>query len=30
MVVFATRADITGLVVQPSAMAIYRGVGHAP
>ena len=30
MVIFATRADITGLVVQPSAMALYRGVEHTP
>jgi len=28
MVIFATRADVTGLAVQPSAMALYRGVGH--
>ena len=30
MVIFATRADITGLVVQPSAMALYRSVEHTP
>jgi len=30
MVIFATRADISGLAVQPSAMALYRGVGRTP
>ena len=30
MVMFATRADIKGLSVQPSAMALYRTVEHAP
>jgi len=30
MVVFATRADIVGLAVQSSAIALYRGVGRAP
>ena len=30
MVMFATRAGIRGLAVQPSAMALYRAVEHAP
>lgn len=30
MVIFGARADILGLAVQPSAMALYRGVEHAP
>jgi peptide/nickel transport system substrate-binding protein len=29
-VVFATRSNIRGLVVQPSAMGLYRGVERAP
>jgi peptide/nickel transport system substrate-binding protein len=29
-VVFATRANIRGLVVQPSAMGLYRAVEHTP
>jgi peptide/nickel transport system substrate-binding protein len=29
-VVFATRANVRGLVVQPSAMGLYRGVERAP
>ncbi|HVZ74646.1 MAG TPA: ABC transporter substrate-binding protein [Polyangia bacterium] len=29
-VVFATRANLRGLVVQPSAMGLYRGVERAP
>jgi peptide/nickel transport system substrate-binding protein len=29
MVVFATRADVTGLAVQSSAIALYRAVGRA-
>jgi len=30
MVMFATRAGVHGLAVQPSAMALYRGVERAP
>jgi peptide/nickel transport system substrate-binding protein len=30
MVMFATRAGVRGLAVQPSAMALYRGVERAP
>jgi peptide/nickel transport system substrate-binding protein len=30
MVIFAVRAAVKGLVVQPSAMALYRSVEHAP
>jgi peptide/nickel transport system substrate-binding protein len=29
-VIFATRANVRGLVVQPSAMGLYRGVERAP